>query len=372
MKDKNIENKVSASSENLRGTPQSAQRTEKPLKVRKNWLRTLGIILCAAALTLGIVFGVGNIFKTEDDFTIYAANAKAKSDWSNAVADSISTGEEKTVKLTASWGADSDSTYTRSFGTGTGFTVGALYVPNNAKIVLDLNGYTLSRNLSAAREYGYVIYCYGTLTIRDTSSTQLGIITGGYSSTRRTGSGIHITGVVNFEGGNITNNKFANSYGAAGVFINDGGTFNMSGGKITSNSAGNYECATGGILAFGEFAATGGTISGNSSGGDNSAGGINFYGGSPNLNNVTISNNTSTAQTGSAGGIRYTSTGLIENCTFSGNSSQCSTYGGGAMVFSSGTYSDRPTFRNCVFENNVNNNGAGVLYIVRGGKHAFE
>ena len=59
MKDKNIENKVSASSENLRGTPQSAQRTEKPLKVRKNWLRIFGIILCAAALTLGIVFGVG-------------------------------------------------------------------------------------------------------------------------------------------------------------------------------------------------------------------------------------------------------------------------------------------------------------------------
>ena len=220
MKDKNIENKVSASSENLRGTPQSAQRTEKPLKVRKNLLKTLFIILCAAALTLGIVFGVGNIFKTEDDFKIYAANEQAAADWVKAVGDSLadSTGATHTVRLEADWGAEGGS-----FGTGTGYTNGALYIPAGAKIELDLNGHTLSRNLSAGTSNGYVIYVAGNFTLTDTSGTTLGIVTGGYNATVNSGGGVFVNngGVFNFIGGNVANNtnSASDNTGAGGVFI---------------------------------------------------------------------------------------------------------------------------------------------------------
>lgn len=147
---------------------------------------------------LGIVFGVGNIFKTEDNFKIYAANEQAAADWQKAIADSLAdaTGATYKVTLQADWGAEGGS-----FGSGTGYTYGALNVPKDAKIELDLNGHTLSRNLSAARSNGYVINVAGEFTLKDTSGTQLGMVTGGNNNTSNSAGGIYVnnSGTFNFK-----------------------------------------------------------------------------------------------------------------------------------------------------------------------------
>ena len=323
MKDKNIENKVSASSENLRGTPQSAQRTEKPLKVRKNWLRIFGIILCAAALTLGIVFGVGNIFKTEDNFKIYAANEQAAADWTKAVGDSLADSTDAVYKVTlqADWGAEGGS-----FGTGTGYTNGALYIPAGAKIELDLNGHALSRNLSSARANGYVIYVSGEFTLSDSSGTQLGIVTGGYNSSGSSAGGVHVAAnsTFNFEGGNISNNTCSGGVGGGGIYTVAGSTMNMGpGAKISSNTSTSTvttHSSPGGIVTYGTFNSTGGTITGNTG---VQAGAAKLMAKIA-INNLTVTDNVSTGSNNngySNGGIitDYDTEGTIENCTITGN-----------------------------------------------------
>ena len=359
MKDKNIENKTSASSENLRGTPQSAVRTEKPLTVRKNWLRTLGIILCAAALTLGIVFGVGNIFKTEDDFKIYAANEQAAADWVKAVGDSLadSTGATYTVRLEADWGAEGES-----FGSGTGYTNGALYIPAGAKIELDLNGHTLSRNLSTSKSNGYVINVAGQFTLKDTSGTQLGMVTGGYNATVSSGGGVFVNngGVFNFIGGNVANNtnSASDNTGAGGVFIGQNSTLNMyEGAKISGNSGTGLSCMNNSHITI-----SGGTVTGNSS--RRYAGGIVFSYTSANVSNLTVSNNvllsTSTESWHVAGIYATKSTINMTNCTITGNVSQATNNADDAGAIWIYNYSNL-TLDNCYIAENTSVKGVGGI-----------
>ena len=144
-----------------------------------------------------------------------------------------------------------------------------LNLTGGRKVILDLNGHTLSRGLTAATTDGYVIRVIGTntsLTIRDGATG--GTITGGWSNSgpgcisvtnnatlrlesgtisgnrvNRSGGTISITGgTVYITGGTITgnwanietwnNNSFA-SCGA--IYFNEGGTLYMSGGAITGN-----------------------------------------------------------------------------------------------------------------------------------------
>ena len=367
MKDKNIENKTSASSENLRGTPQSAVRTEKPLTVRKNWLRTLGIILCAAALTLGIVFGVGNFFKTEDNFKIYAANAQAAADWQKAIADSLadSTGATYTVRLEADWGAEGGN-----FGSGTGYTYGALNVPKDAKIELDLNGHTLSRNLSAARSNGYVINVAGEFTLKDTSGTQLGMVTGGNNNTSNGAGGIYVnnSGTFNFEGGNVANNSYSggSQNGSGGVYIFTNSNLNMSeGAKISGNNRKGLSCHN-----YGQINITGGTVSGNSS--KDFTAGINLGStysskSSFNASNLTISNNvllSSSVETYHGAGVYMNNSGTVNltNCTITGNISQATNH----ELYDAGAIYNRNTvlvLDNCYISENTSVQGVGGINV---------
>ena len=107
-------------------------------------------------------------------------------------------------------------------------------VPASQVITLDLAGYTLDRGLSgsAAREDGYVIANYGTLTVTDSRGG--GRITGGCNSGN--GGGILNSGRMTVSGGTISGNQTAKWGG--GIYLAQNSTLVMNGGSVTGNTCG--------------------------------------------------------------------------------------------------------------------------------------
>jgi hypothetical protein len=143
-------------------------------------------------------------------------------------------------------------------------------ISDGKTVTLDLNGYTLSRNLSEVTECGNIlrVTSNGTLTIKDSSGDNSGKITGGNDSDG--GGGICNYGTLTLDGGTITGCKAV--YGGAVYVIS--GSFTMNGGVITDCSA--TDC--GGIYntSGGTLYVKGGTIQNCTSNGD--GGGIVNYG----------------------------------------------------------------------------------------------
>ncbi|MGN0823786.1 MAG: hypothetical protein ACI4MB_01815, partial [Candidatus Coproplasma sp.] len=169
------------------------------------------------------------------------------SNWLFAVNESVATGYERTVMLVSDWEAPEGM-----FGKSTSDNVafhdgGALRVPSGAKIILDLSGYKLDRNLEFPADYGYVIFVDGKLTVRDT-----------YEGDDRYGS---ITG-----GKNKTNDSYA-YYSGGGINVYPGGNLFMEGGVVEGNSStGRSDCSTGGLYVNGSNAhiyMTGGIVRNN-------------------------------------------------------------------------------------------------------------
>ncbi|MGN1060528.1 MAG: right-handed parallel beta-helix repeat-containing protein, partial [Candidatus Coproplasma sp.] len=170
------------------------------------------------------------------------------SNWLFAVNESIATGYERTVMLVSNWTADEGM-----FGKSTSdnvafFNGGALKVPSGAKIILDLNGYTLDRNLEISDTYGFVIHVIGKLTVRDTyeGKDRYGRITGGNNTYNTTayaycGGGIDVNNSANLylEGGVIEGNSSNGTAGwsTGGVFVgNSNAHVYMTGGIIRNNN----------------------------------------------------------------------------------------------------------------------------------------
>lgn len=153
-------------------------------------LLIFGFIL---SLFLGVTVFSGKRSAVENQIT---ASAAVADDWKTAI-DSATATTASTFKLTSGWTATANA---NGFGTVSGYyTSGALYVPANKKVVIDLNGQTLNRNLSnSATSNGYVIYVAGDLTITN-SSTTTGYVRNGYSSTSYTAGGIYVA-----SGGSLT------------------------------------------------------------------------------------------------------------------------------------------------------------------------
>ena len=152
-------------------------------------------------------------------------------------------------------------------------------------VILDLNGHTLDRHMTAAQEgKGYVIQVFGSttsLTIRDNSTAQTGTITGGWS---RYGAGcILVTNnaTLRLESGTISGNRVTQNGGAIALY----GNLYMTGGTITGNAANidNLSSVYCGALYFSDsshFYMSGGSITGNYCGiTDSGAAGIGCYAG---------------------------------------------------------------------------------------------
>jgi len=213
------------------------------------------------------------IITVTHDGTNYTGYGDFAEGWNAAV------GNENTantaVKIFADWTATTDKTYGTSFGTGVGFydgtnQAGSICVPTGKYITLDLNGFTMDRNLNdPCSDYGgWVIANLGTLVIQDSGTG--GTITGGYTGKYVTGSknggGIYNAGTLTLSGGTITKN--ADGEKGGGVYNAENASFTMTGGKISANIAATGEggATCGGGVYNAEnatFTMTGGEISGN-------------------------------------------------------------------------------------------------------------
>lgn len=214
--------------------------------------------------------------------------------------------------------------------------------------ILDLNGHDIDRGLTARVDGGNVVTVNGTLTLCDTSTTEVsnqGKITGGY--TWGEGGGVFInSGTFTMQSGAISGNSAG--FGG-GVSTYGGGTFTLNGGVISGNSA--IE-EGGGVYANYDstFTMRGGTISGNSStcegGGVSSSNDFLMTAG-------TITENTAVEH---GGGVFVWSGFTMSGGTISENKAE---YGGGVYISGSVT-GDPITLKGGAITGNTAEYGGGV------------
>ena len=240
-------------------------------------------------------------------------------------------------------------------------------------ITLDLNGHTLSRNLTSADGDGHVIWVRtgSTLYVQDNSSSGNGQLTGGWANN---GGGICNYGTLYFQGGTITGCQTDYTGGA----IRNNGTATISGGVITNCSApyggalynigtltisggtiSNSSSTTGGgggIVNIGTVEISGGTFSGNTA---NTDGGAIWNGNSGDVHGtltITGGSITGNTATGCGGGIWNENVVTITNSTISNNTGNDSggiyNKAGGDLTINSGT---------TISDNTSNAGGGGIV-----------
>ena len=103
-------------------------------------------------------------------------------------------------------------------------------------VTLDLNGYTLSRSLSAADANGHVIEVTsnGSLTLKDSSAGKDGTVSGGVATN---GGGIYNGGTLKTEGGNISGNTASANGG--GIYCASGSHTEINNTTVKNNKANN-------------------------------------------------------------------------------------------------------------------------------------
>lgn len=239
-------------------------------------------------------------------------------------------------------------------GTNITLTNGRLDI-NGTTVTLDLNGHTLTRPMTAADAGGQVIAVMngGKLTITDSSGSNSGKITGGWSFQ---GAGIYVSEgcELTISGGTITGNRAdqiaGGGYGYGGGIENHG-TLTITGGVITGNTAGQFG---GGIHNEGTLTITGGTIANNTAG---TYGGAIYSNSTVSISGVTISGNS--AQQG-GGAVSTEGTLTLDGVTISGNSAQ---NGGGIYMFGTGTVQLKG---NCTITGNTAQEGGGIFHVSNG------
>ena len=252
-------------------------------------------------------------------------------------------------------------------------------IPAGKNIVLDLNGYTLDRNLGGAAADGSAIHVLsdGKLTIEssDGNNGAKGMITGG--NTTGNGGGILCEGTLFLNGGIISKNSAGKSGGGfyvnkgnlwmrddviveknnatdgGGVGVGGAGRVFLNGGVIRSNVA--AETGGGVCMNFGYVSINGPTIEENTAKSGGGIGRITHY--ELYVQNCTIKNNTATE----IGGGFYANAGGgsvdFTDVTFSGNKAE----GGGGGAFLSESLG--ASFRNVTFRDNTSGAGGGAMHI---------
>ena len=133
------------------------------------------------------------------------------------------------VDLLADWNA-LDGEFTDNFYNGVGFDWDAIYVPENVKVTLNMNGHTINRGLTSEQDNGEVI-CIdknADVIIND------GTIKGGYSDNGAGGIHIKDGATVTLNNVNVVENGVQGDDGA-GIAVYNGATLIMNGGSISRN-----------------------------------------------------------------------------------------------------------------------------------------
>lgn len=215
----------------------------------------------------------------------------------------------KTFKLLSNWmvsGGDFGASEA-SPDSSLYFNGGALSVPSNHSVTIDLNGYKISRDkgVNNMTDDGSVIRLFdgASITINDTSKNQKGAIERGSSNY---GGGIYApsNNTVTMNGGRI---QLCNGYYGGGVYLDSSSKFIMNGGRIEHNT-GYYG---GGVYAEDDavFETHGGAISENRATAD--GGGIYLWSAQANLDNCSVSDNRA-----KNGGAIYSDYNVFKNYSY--------------------------------------------------------
>ena len=205
------------------------------------------------------------------------------------------------VDLYTDWESDSDGNFTDDWINGPGFDNDTIFITDDARVTLNLNGHTIDRGLTKDRNDGEVIF------IDDDADVIInnGTITGAYSNSE--GGALYIEGGANvtLNNVNIIGNKVYNDDGA-GVYMYGGATLTVNGGTFENNSTnGNDEALyNGGAVYTKDSTAT--------------------------FNNVLFKNNDCKHQ----GSVIYADNSdvIVNNCTLDGNKAKYS------AVYAVGSY----------------------------------
>ena len=129
------------------------------------------------------------------------------------------------VDICADWTADGGD-----FGSGDGFSSGAIKFPENVRVTLNLNGHTIDRDLSDWKWNGEVIYVDENANVIINNGT----ITGGWSGGGA--GGIHIDDGARVELNNVSiKDNTADDDDGGGIAVYDGATLTMNGGSFVDN-----------------------------------------------------------------------------------------------------------------------------------------
>ncbi|MDE6001597.1 MAG: hypothetical protein K2G96_04695, partial [Clostridia bacterium] len=359
---------------------------------KRTAISVLCAIMLACAVAVGTIFGLnsrankingiaggngghsavaGSVTITPDNFDkeydMDGTDCAAQSAiWNEAINYSKTNGKTVRLNLMANWVALGNSNGT-SFGTGDGFTTsitgnsmvagsgyaGSILVPTGAKVILNLNGYTIDRGSPnfLANSIGGVIYVQGTLEVRDDSflydsnGYDKGVIKGGqasYGGAIGLASGASLT----VSGGTFTLNASAEAGGALCGFQTTS-TITVNGGCFIDNGSVNYG---GAIFSNGTVTINGGTFRDNYQSATTSvvamaSGGPGLYG-------------------GGVLAISPTSTLTINDGLFESNYSNC--FGGVIIAYGNGTDCATVNIYGGTFNNNTalstSCGNGGVLY----------
>lgn len=268
------------------------------------------IVLMAVMFGQGVMFAQ-NVAKIED--TEYSTLAEAV----DAVPDN---GTETTIMLI-----------------GNAANTDALNIASGKNVVLDLQGYSVSRSLNTAADDGHVIKVESgaTLTVQDTSDGAAGTITGG--KTKGRGGGIHNLGTFILKSGSIKENYA--ELKAGGIFNEASATLTIEGGEVSNNKAGtntNDERFGAGIYV------EGGTVNINNctiqnNEGRNQGGGIYVNAGEVTVTNTKITGNKSWANATGAGVLLKGGILTIDRCEITGNIGTKASYAGVGLYYEGGT-----------------------------------
>lgn len=238
---------------------------------------------------------------------------------------------------------------------------GALEVKGT--VVLDLNGYTINRNMTEAETDGYVIKVASgaNLTIKNGSATSEGVITGGYNL--GDGGGIVNLGTLTLKHVTVSGNKVEENRSAYGV---GAGIYNNSTSTLTIDTCivkENVAIGGGGGVHSekGTLIINGGEIKNNSS--NNKGGGVRVKKNAT-ITGCVIKDNLLAKKEANDGGGFYSDKGsnvTLINCEISGNNAE--RWGGGIYIYGDNT---ELTLQGCRIENNTALTAGGGIYVYSG------
>lgn len=142
------------------------------------------------------------------------------------------------VDLLADWNAV-EGEFTEDYFNGKGFNWDAIYIYDEARITLNLNGHTINRGLTDWEYNGEVIYVDEDADFvinggKNAEDPQTGTITGGFSCNGAGGIHVNDGAKVTLNNVNLVGNAVEDDTGSA-IAIFDGATLTMNGGCISNN-----------------------------------------------------------------------------------------------------------------------------------------